>query len=48
MVLDAFTTDEDDWRGLGSEIVALFSSIGLDSEIPELRGLSVETPLLNE
>lgn len=30
--------------GLGTEIAALFSEIGLDSEIPEFRGYSITPP----
>jgi plasmid stability protein len=39
---------EEDWPGggLGTEIVALFSGIGLQDgeEIPELRGYTVKSP----
>lgn len=30
--------------GLGTEIAALFSEIGLDSDIPEFRGYSITPP----
>ena len=33
--------DETPSRGLGSDIAALFSDVGLTSDIPELRGHSV-------
>lgn len=37
---------DDDRRtvGLGSEIAALFAGIGLESDIPELRGFTIEPP----
>jgi antitoxin FitA len=30
--------------GLGTEIAALFSEVGLDSDIPEFRGYSITPP----
>jgi antitoxin FitA len=35
---NAVTEEEDRSGGLGTEIASLFSKIGLDSDIPELRG----------
>jgi plasmid stability protein len=34
--------------GLGSEISALFSNSGLDSDIPELRGHNIKPPSFEE
>ena len=31
-------------RGLGTEIASLFKNIGLDAEIPELRGNPIKPP----
>jgi plasmid stability protein len=49
---DALKQEEHPKRGLGSEIVALFSGqgIGLDEgeEIPELRGFPVRTATFDE
>ncbi len=35
---DALKEEETQTGGLGTEIASLFSKIGLDAEIPELRG----------
>ena len=35
---------ESDSGGLGKEIAALFHGIGLDEEIPELRGQTIKPP----
>lgn len=32
--------------GLGTEISALFAKVGLDSDIPELRGQEIKPPFL--
>ena len=34
--------------GLGSEIAALFEGIGLEEDIPELRGYQIKPPSLDE
>ncbi len=31
-------------RGLGTEIASLFTRVGLDADIPELRGHGIEPP----
>lgn len=38
---DALKEEVGSTGGLGTEIAALFQKIGLDSEIPELRGYAV-------
>lgn len=35
-------------RGLGSEIAALFRGIGLEEDIPELRGYTIKPPTFEE
>lgn len=35
-------------RGLGTEIASLFAKVGLDQEIPELRGHEIEPPSFDE
>jgi len=35
-------------RGLGTEIAALFRGIGLDQDIPELRGFEIRPPDFGE
>jgi plasmid stability protein len=44
---NALREEETQTRQLGSEIAALFRGIGLDEEIPELRGHTV-TPMTFE
>lgn len=34
--------------GLGTEISALFTGVGLDSDIPELRGAAIKPPSFDE
>ena len=40
----AVRKDDAPAGGLGSEIAALFVDVGLDSEIPELRGHRIQAP----
>jgi plasmid stability protein len=35
-------------RGLGTEIAFLFRNIGLDADIPELRGNEIKPPSFDE
>ncbi len=44
---DALKQDEAPAGGLGTEISSLFSEVGLDAEIPEVRG-HVMTPIVFE
>jgi hypothetical protein len=37
-------TSREEKSGLGSEIAGLFAKVGIDSDIPELRGYDVEMP----
>ena len=41
---DAAKEDATPARGLGSEIASLFKNVGLDADIPELRGYGIKTP----
>jgi len=41
---DAVSRDDAPPGGLGSEIAAMFAKIGLDEEIPELRGFKIKPP----
>jgi antitoxin FitA len=45
---NAVTEEEDRSGGLGTEIASLFSKIGLDSDIPELRGHQVRPASFDE
>jgi antitoxin FitA len=40
--------DEQPSGGLGSEIAALFRGHGLDEDIPEWRGYTIEPPTFDE
>ena len=42
----AVQKDDAPIRGLGSDIAALFAKVGLDAEIPELRGHHVQPAAL--
>ena len=42
----AVQKDDAPSRGLGSDIAALFAKVGLDAEIPELRGHHVQPAAL--
>jgi plasmid stability protein len=39
---DAVKEESDSGRGLGTEISALFSRVGIESDIPELRGYAIK------
>jgi len=41
---NAVHEQESKGGGLGTEIVALFRGVGLDEEIPELRGQTIQPP----
>ena len=41
---DAVKDEDRRAVGLGTEIAALFADIGLESDIPELRGFTIEPP----
>lgn len=41
---DAVKAEERPAPGLGTQIAALFAGIGLDSDVPELRGYTIEPP----
>jgi antitoxin FitA len=41
---DAVKEEPSSAGGLGSEIAALFSGIGLKSDLPELRGYKIKPP----
>lgn len=43
-ILRIAVNEEDPSGGLGSEISALFTKAGLDSDIPELRGHEIKPP----
>jgi plasmid stability protein len=45
---NAVVQEEVPAAGLGSEISALFAKVGLDSEIPELRGHEITAPSFEE
>ena len=45
---DALKNEKDEGCGLGSEIASLFSRVGLNSEIPELRGQRIDPPSFDE
>ena len=45
---DAVKEEDEHSRGLGTEIAALFAKVGLDSEIPELRGHEIKPPSFDE
>jgi hypothetical protein len=38
------TNQEEKPQGLGSEIACSFARVGVDSDIPELRGFDIEMP----
>jgi plasmid stability protein len=45
---DAVKEEAEPSRGLGTEIAALFTKVGLESEIPELRGHEIKPPSFDE
>ena len=47
-VRHTFRKNESDPGGLGSEIAGLFSTIGIESDIPELHGHEVKPVVFQE
>ena len=45
---NAAMAEEEPARGLGSDIAALFAGIGLDADIPELRGHKIAPATFDE
>ncbi len=45
---NAVVQEEYPAGGLGTEIAALFAKVGLDSDIPELRGHEIKAPSFEE
>jgi antitoxin FitA len=45
---NAVVQEEVPAGGLGTEISALFAKVGLDSDIPELRGHEIDAPSFEE
>jgi plasmid stability protein len=41
---DAAKEEASPTRGLGTEIASLFKKVGLDADIPELRGQGIKPP----
>ena len=41
---DAVKEESSSVRGLGSDIASLFRKVGLDPDIPELRGYGIKPP----